>query len=170
MLYWNPVVNHGVVFLFHVLSKFVDHLQHLLNVSRVRVIPLSSSLSSGIDFPDPLVALHASVSRGHASPSFTTFFGDIRFFELRIINIEGKLCVKIVFSDSRPWTLRLTHSDVQKAQLVPDHTMDLSHYHIIPVISTVFVESHASCKIDSRCHKCCERAGNDISAHRDLYR
>ena len=170
MLYRDPVVDHGVVFCFHVLAKLTDHLQHLLDISRVRVAPLSSSLSSGIDLPDLLIALHASDRQGHSSPSLTACFGEIRFLELRIVNIEGKPCVEIVFSDSCPWTLCFAHSDIQKAKLVPDHTMDLCHYCIIPVIGTVVVESHSSCKIDSRGHKCCESSRYYASTHRNLSR
>ena len=149
MLYWDPVVNHWVVLLSHVLFEFVDYLQHLFDVSRVRFVSLSSLLSCGINLHNLLIALHASVKKGHGSPSITTSSGEIRRFELRIFNVDGKLCIKLIFAYSRPWTLCFTHSGIQKAKLMPDHTMDLDHYRIVPIIGTVSIESHASCKIDS---------------------
>lgn len=168
MLYWDTVVKHWVVLSFHVLFEFENHLQHLSNVSRVRVVTLSHLLPSGKNLSDLLIAFHASVRQGHASPFSTALLKQIRALELSIINIEGKMCVKFVFSDSRSGTLRFTHSDIQKAKLVPDHTMDLGDYRIVPVIRTVSIESHASCEIDSRCHKRCKGTRNYVSTHRDL--
>ena len=170
MLYRDLIVNHRVVFSFHVLLKFVDYIQRLPDVRTVRFVSLSSSLSIDINLPDLLVALHASVRKSHASPSFIVIFGQLRYLELGILNIEGKLGIEFVFADSRPWTLCFTHSDIQNAELVPDHTVDLSDDRIVPVMTTVFVESHTSCKIDSRCDECRDCAGNYASAHWDLSR
>ena len=168
MLDWDIVVEYRIVPFLHVQLKFVDRLQHLLDVSRVRIVSLSSPLSSGKKLSDLLVALHASVSQGHASPSVHALVVEISSLQFRILDIEGKMCIKLVFADSRPWTLCFTHANVQKAKLVPDHAMDLRHYSIVPIISAVSVESHAPCKVDSRGDECREGASNYASTHRDL--